>query len=161
MESMMKYCYSICLFSFICLAFSSCTGSRNNFYLMDSFFNSLCFAVRIVDSYSFSFPVCLGDVPALQPMRYITPDVIGNYAVSSIENALWSTLLPAVSNYFNIFIGSCNILISNMIWKDRQDAIAIFIAEGVSGFVGGVAAKGIAIIDGNKNNRESSLLSAG
>ena len=46
----------------------------------------------------FSFPLCLGDVPTLEPLRYITPDIIGNYAVSSIENALWSTLLPVVRN---------------------------------------------------------------
>eukprot|EP01036_Dinobryon_divergens_P029253 gene29253-38323_t len=108
--------YSFCSVRFICL----------------TFFIKAC----VVNC--FSFPLSLGDVPTLEPLRYVTPDVIGIYAVSSIENALWSTLLPA----------------------DRQDAIAIFIAEGVSGFIGGVAAKGIAIIDGNKNSRESSFLSA-
>ena len=45
--------------------------------------------------------------------------------------------------------------------SDAQDALAIFVAEGVAGALGGIAAKGVSFIDGNKNNRDSALINAG
>lgn len=51
---------------------------------------------------------------------------------------MWSTILPV----------------------DQKDAIAIFVSEGISGFAGGIAAKGVSLIDGQKNNRESALQNA-
>lgn len=74
-------------------------------------------------------------VPSLSPLQYITPQVVAQYVIENGENTLWSLLLPV----------------------DQQDAVAIFLSEGVSGFLGGVAAKGVSLIDGNKNNRQSSL----
>jgi hypothetical protein len=99
-------------------------------------------------------------IPSLGPLHFITPQVVGEYLVENGEAALWSALLPV----------------------DQQDAVAIFISEGVSGFLGGVAAKGrsissrivvlsllivflvhyigISLIDGNRNDRQTSLGSA-
>jgi hypothetical protein len=59
-------------------------------------------------------------IPSLAPLQYVTPQVIGQYIIESAESAVWSSLLPI----------------------DQQDALAIFISEGVSGFLGGVALKG-------------------
>eukprot|EP01031_Cornospumella_fuschlensis_P034964 gene34964-42341_t len=77
-------------------------------------------------------------IPSLAPLKYITPDNVINYITENFESNVWSSLLPV----------------------DQQDALAIFISEGVSGFLGGVALKGVSLIDGNRNNRESSLANA-
>jgi predicted CDP-diglyceride synthetase/phosphatidate cytidylyltransferase len=61
-------------------------------------------------------------VPSLSPLRYITPGVLGQYVLERAQATVWSGLLPV----------------------DQQDAVAIFISEGVSGFVGGIASKGTA-----------------
>jgi hypothetical protein len=43
---------------------------------------------------------------------------------------------------------------------DQVDAVAIFISEGASGFLGGVVLKLISIIDGNKN-KDAGIIAAG
>lgn len=59
-------------------------------------------------------------IPSLSPLKYITPDAVVSYITENFESTIWSSLLPI----------------------DQQDALAIFISEGVSGFLGGVALKG-------------------
>ena len=44
--------------------------------------------------------------------------------------------------------------------QDTPDGFAIFVSEGVSGALGGLAAKVITLINGNKNNKESALKNA-
>lgn len=67
--------------------------------------------------------------PSLYPLQYITPQVIGDTILRSGQEAVWSALLPI----------------------DQQDAVAIFISEGVSGFLGGVAAKGTELLKHSMN----------
>ena len=80
------------------------------------------FAVWIVDC--FSFQVCIGEIPTLEPLRFITPDVIGNYAVNSIENALWSTLLPAVRKNMESYQSNRKLLIDIM-YSYRTDKMLL------------------------------------
>lgn len=75
--------------------------------------------------------------PSLNPLQYLTVPAIGSYLLDNVQSTVWGLLLPV----------------------DQQDAVAIFISEGASGFLGGIAAKGIARIDGNRNNRDTSLAS--
>ena len=81
-------------------------------------------------------------IPSLAPLQYVTLPVIIDYIKDTLtENG-------------PIF------LLNSLVPLDRQDYIAIFISEGVSGALGGLAAKVISLIDGNKDNKESSLVSA-
>lgn len=96
----------------------------------------------VVVSVFFLFSLCLvgrvtsyGVVPSLHPLKYITPDAVFQLIGEKVQGAVWSSLLPV----------------------DQQDAVAIFISEGISGFMGGIALKVISSIDGNRNNRDSSL----
>lgn len=86
--------------------------------------------------YSFDL---ISNVPSLSPLKYIDLPTIASYF---LEN----TALPA--------------LVSTVLPTDEQDAVAIFISESACGFLGGIAAQGVSLIDGNKNNKESGLLSA-
>lgn len=70
--------------------------------------------------------------------QYIPPPIVSRDILENVENTLWGLLLPI----------------------DQQDAVAIFISEGVSGFLGGAAGKVVSYIDGNKNNRQSSIANA-
>eukprot|EP01038_Epipyxis_sp_PR26KG_P014142 gene14142-18980_t len=77
--------------------------------------------------------------PVLSPLHFITPDVIANYFFDKSQAAVWSAILPI----------------------DSQDSVAIFISEGISGFLGGVVAKIVSNVDGNRGSkRDSSLASA-
>ena len=58
--------------------------------------------------------------PSLQPLQYVTPASIASYLFETTQNSIAGLLLPV----------------------DQQDALAIFISEGISGFLGGIAAKG-------------------
>lgn len=77
--------------------------------------------------------------PDLFPLKYVTIPMMGEALVAQVEKSLWAAVLPV----------------------DSQDAVAIFVSEGVSGALGGLAAKGISLVDGNKNNKDSGLVSAG
>lgn len=87
----------------------------------------------------------LNVVPSLSPLQYITLPAIVSYLGSDVvqpvldraEKTVLSALLPV----------------------DQEDALAIFISEGVSGSFGGLVAKGVALLDGNKNNKKVSGLS--
>ena len=82
---------------------------------------------------------CYVVAPIVSPLQYITLPVIGDYIKDYVENFFVTAIVPF----------------------DTQDAIAIFISEGVSGALGGVASKAVSLIDGNKNNRESGFTNAG
>ena len=77
-------------------------------------------------------------VPALSPLQYITPDILVMYTTESVRRVVLSTILPV----------------------DQTDALAIFLSESISGFLGGLALKGVSVVDGNKNNKNSILNSA-
>lgn len=94
---------------------------------------ALSLFVIIVSSFDFN-----PSTPSLSPLQYIDCRLLTEYLLDATLPALKSAVLPT----------------------DGQDAIAIFISESACGFLGGIAAKGISLIDGNKNNRESGLLSA-
>jgi hypothetical protein len=74
----------------------------------------------------------------MSPLKYITFPAVIEYFTKNTQSLISSSLVPI----------------------DAQDGIAIFISEGVSGALGGFAAKAIALIDGNRNNRESTLVNA-
>lgn len=57
--------------------------------------------------------------PSLQPLQYISPEVVVSYLFESAQYAVLSALLPT----------------------NQEEALAIFISEGLSGFLGGFAAK--------------------
>lgn len=57
--------------------------------------------------------------PSLQPLQYISPEVVVSYLFESAQYAVVSALLPT----------------------NQEEALAIFISEGLSGFLGGFAAK--------------------
>ena len=76
--------------------------------------------------------------PSSNPLQYIQFPVIIDWLTESSKQLIQNGLLPV----------------------DGTDAVAIFISEGVSGALGGVAAKGISIIDGNKLNKEKFISSA-
>jgi hypothetical protein len=77
-------------------------------------------------------------VPSASPLQYIDAGTIAEFYFENVGRALMSSALPV----------------------DQSDAIAIFISEGVSGFLGGVAVKGIAVISGDTNNKDSGLQNA-
>lgn len=79
---------------------------------------------------------------------YVVAPVVGLVA------PLNDITLPVFINYFE------DLLKTAVLPFDTQDAIAIFISEGVSGALGGLAAKAVMVIDGNKNNRESGFTNA-
>ena len=82
---------------------------------------------------------CYVVAPIVSPLKYITIPVIGEYLKDYVENFFVTAIVPF----------------------DTQDAVAIFISEGVSGALGGLASKAVSLIDGNKNNRESGITNAG
>lgn len=96
-------------------------------------FITLSLLIIIASSFDFN-----PSTPSLSPLQYIDCRLLTEYLLDATLPALKSAVLPT----------------------DGQDAIAIFISESACGFLGGIAAKGISLIDGNKNNRESGLLSA-
>lgn len=72
------------------------------------------------------------------PLQYITIPTIMEYVIENTESFLANSLVPV----------------------DTKDYIAIFVSEGVSGALGGLASKLTTLIDGNKNNRESVFANA-
>lgn len=79
------------------------------------------------------------EIPSLYPLQYITPNVVFQYYLEVANRAVISAVIP----------------------YDANDALAIFISEGVGGFLGGFAQRFISRIDGNKNKEGSELVSAG
>lgn len=77
------------------------------------------------------------EIPSLYPLQYVTPGVVFQYAVESVNSAVVSALIP----------------------KDSNEALAIFISEGAGGFFGGIARRVIGRIDGNKLKGSSELIS--
>ena len=71
------------------------------------------------------------------PLKYIDFPLIVSYGTNVIPKSILSVLLPTSSN----------------------DLVASFIAEGCSGFLGGVAGKLSSILNKNKNSKDSSIQS--
>ena len=76
------------------------------------------------------------------------------YILAPIVAPLNDGTFPVIIDYFE------DLLKNAVLPFDTQDAVAIFISEGVSGALGGLAAKAVMVIDGNKNNRLSGLINA-
>lgn len=76
--------------------------------------------------------------PSLFPLQYITPGVVVQYSLDAVSQTAINALIP----------------------KDSNEALAIFISEGVGGFLGGGVRRVIGRIDGNKLKSGSDLLSA-
>ena len=79
------------------------------------------------------------EIPSLYPLQYITPSAVFQFYLEVANRAVISAVIP----------------------YDSNDALAIFISEGVGGFFGGFAQRFISRIDGNKNKEGSELVSAG
>ena len=77
------------------------------------------------------------EIPSLYPLQYITPATVFEYSLDTVNTAVVSALIP----------------------KDSNEALAIFISEGVGGFLGGIARRIIGRIDGNKFKGASELIS--
>jgi hypothetical protein len=77
--------------------------------------------------------------PSLQPLQYIQIPVIGQILWEQLGTTVWDSVFP----------------------EDLDDAVAISISEGASGFVGGVALKLASLIDGNKDSKDSTLTNGG
>lgn len=80
--------------------------------------------------------------PSLQPLQYINLDTLGAFAMSQLSG---------------IQDKGAQIVLGALLPVNQEDALAIFVSEGVSGSLGGLAGKVVALIDGNKNNRKDSL----
>lgn len=80
--------------------------------------------------------------PSLQPLQYINFESLGAYAMSQLGG---------------IQDKGAQIVLGALLPVNQEDALAIFVSEGVSGSLGGLAGKVVALIDGNKNNRKDSL----
>jgi hypothetical protein len=81
-------------------------------------------------------------IPSLAPLQYITPPVIASYIGSDVVQPLLDKAEKTV--------------LSALLPVDQEDALAIFISEGVSGSFGGLVGKLVAVLDGNKNNKKMS-----
>lgn len=82
--------------------------------------------------------------PSLQPLQHITLPVIVENTLDELHldqvgATVWGAIFPS----------------------DLNDALAVAISEGASGFTGGVAAKLIAAIDGNKQSKDSTFTDGG
>jgi hypothetical protein len=78
-------------------------------------------------------------IPTTQPLQYITAPVAAQYLLESTTSTIWEAVFP----------------------ETMDDALAVAISEGASGFLGGIAGKTMSIVDGNQNNRDNALTSAG
>jgi len=78
-------------------------------------------------------------VPSLQPLKYIDGNVIGEFFTQQVEGKILGAILP----------------------ENFNDAIAIILSEGASGFASGIALTLVAIAVGNKNFNDTMLNSAG
>lgn len=76
---------------------------------------------------------------AIQPLQYIQAPIIFEYIKENFNEIVWDAVLPSSLN----------------------DALAIGISEGASGFIGGVAVKFASLIDGNKQDKDSTLTNGG
>jgi hypothetical protein len=75
-------------------------------------------------------------------LQFINFESIGAYAMSQLGG---------------IQDKGAQIVLGALLPVNQEDALAIFVSEGVSGSLGGLAGKVVALIDGNKNNRKDSL----
>ncbi len=78
-------------------------------------------------------------LPSTFPLQYITPDLIVQFITVTIPTSVISALLPTNSN----------------------DLVATFIAEGCSGFLGGVAGQLSSLLNRNKQGKKDSVSDAG
>ena len=78
--------------------------------------------------------------PSLQPLQYITPSVLGG--------ALFDEFLGLKDK-------AVETVLAALLPVNQEDALAIFVSEGVSGSLGGLAGKVVSLIDGNKNKKET------
>ena len=78
--------------------------------------------------------------PSLQPLQYITPAVLGG--------ALFNEALDLKDKAIDTILAA-------LLPVNQEDALAIFVSEGVSGSLGGLAGKVVSLIDGNKNKKDT------
>lgn len=90
-------------------------------------------------AYGFTRPYIENRVPSNNPLKYINLEIISESIFEQFPKTALGTILPV----------------------DANDAVAIFIAEGCSGFLGGVVGKVTAIISRDRNFKDSSLSAAG
>jgi hypothetical protein len=77
--------------------------------------------------------------PTAPPLQYISPLVVMDYFLENTASTLQSAMLPS----------------------DMMDAAAVIASEGAAGALGGIAGKGLSIVDGNKNNKDNAFTNAG
>lgn len=80
-------------------------------------------------------------IPAPSPpmLQYITLPAVLEVLQENIGHTIWNAVFP----------------------ESLNDAIAIGISEGASGFTGGLAAKLVSLVDGNRESKDSTLTNAG
>lgn len=86
---------------------------------------------------SYGYPAT---VQSLQPLQYITPAVLGGALVNEVLEVKDKTIEAVLAAFLPV---------------NQEDALAIFVSEGVSGSLGGLAGQVVSLIDGNKNKKQT------
>ena len=87
---------------------------------------------------------------SLNPLQFITPEVLISVAGTA-----------AVTSVRDIKDRAAKVILGALLPVNQEDALAIFVSEGVSGSLGGLAGKVVSLIDGNKQKRGGALVNAG
>ena len=86
---------------------------------------------------SYGYPAT---VQSLQPLQYITPSVLGGAVINQVLEVKDGLIEATLAAFLPV---------------NQEDALAIFVSEGVSGSLGGLAGQVVSLIDGNKNKKQT------